>query len=150
MNATTRSQAPGVSASASTNQRSATLTGLTEAAGRVLLAQLFLLAGISKLGAYSTTAAYMASVGVPAALLPLVIATELGGSIAIILGWKTRAAAALLAGFSLLTAVVFHNNFADQTQMIMFLKNVAIAGGFLLLVARGAGAVSLDGRRARS
>jgi putative oxidoreductase len=88
-------------------------------------------------------------VGVPAALLPLVIATELGGSIAVILGWKTRAAAALLAGFSLLTAVVFHNNFADQTQMIMFLKNVAIAGGFLLLVARGAGPVSLDGRRAK-
>jgi putative oxidoreductase len=149
MNATTRSQVPGVSASASSNQRSTTLTGLTEAAGRVLLAQLFLLAGLSKLGAYSTTAAYMASVGVPAALLPLVIATELGGSVAIILGWRTRAAAALLAGFSLLTAVVFHNNFADQTQMIMFLKNVAITGGFLLLVARGAGAVSLDGRRTR-
>jgi putative oxidoreductase len=149
MNTSTGAQPRVVSDSVSINKRNPALAGVTEAAGRVLLAQLFLLAGLSKLGAYSTTAAYMASVGVPAALLPLVIATELGGSIAIILGWKTRAAAALLAGFSLLTAVVFHNNFADQTQMIMFLKNVAIAGGFLLLVARGAGPVSLDGRRAK-
>jgi len=129
--------------------RNDTLKNLTEASGRVLLAALFLLAGVGKLGAYHATAAYMASVGVPGVLLPAVIATELLGSIAIILGWKTRVVALLLAGFSVLTALAFHNNFADQTQMIMFLKNFSIAGGFLLLVANGPGALSIDRRPAK-
>jgi putative oxidoreductase len=92
----------------------------------------------------------MSSAGVPGALLAAVIAVELLGSLAVIVGWKTRVAAALLAGFSLLAAFLFHNNFADQIQMIMFLKNVSIAGGFLLVVAKGAGAVSLDRRSERS
>jgi putative oxidoreductase len=108
-----------------------------------------LLAGIGKLSASSATAAYMTSAGVPRALLPAVIVIELGGALAIILGWKTRVVAALLAGFSVLTALIFHNNFADQIQMIMFLKNVSIAGGFLLLVAHGAGPLSLDRRSSR-
>jgi putative oxidoreductase len=81
---------------------------------------------------------------VPGALLPLVVATELLGALAIVLGWKTRVVAFLLGGFSLLSALIFHNNFGDQTQMIMFLKNVSIAGGFLLLVANGAGPLSID------
>lgn len=148
MNASPQAAAGSSSASASITKR-ATLSGLTEAAGRVLLALLFLLAGGSKLGAYSATVAYMASAGVPGALLPAVIATELGGALAIILGWKTRAVAALLAGFSVLTALIFHNNFADQIQMIMFLKNISIAGGFLLLVANGAGPLSIDRRFAK-
>ena len=135
-----------LSAAATINQRSTTLESSAELVGRVLLASLFLLSGVSKLGAYGATAAYMSSAGVPGALLPAVIAVELLGSLAVIVGWKTRAAAALLAGFSLLAAFLFHNNFADQIQMIMFLKNVAIAGGFLLLVANGAGAISLDRR----
>jgi putative oxidoreductase len=137
------------SASASTTRRHGALTNLTEASGRVLLALLFLLAGVGKLGAYNATAAYMSSVGVPGRLLPAVIATELLGSLAIILGWKTRAVALLLAGFSVITALIFHRNFADQIQMIMFLKNISIAGGFLLLVANGAGPLSLDRRFAR-
>lgn len=87
--------------------------------------------------------------GVPGALLPAVIATELLGSLAIILGWKARVAAFLLAGFSVLTALIFRNNLADQTQMIMFFKNLSIAGGFLLLVVNGAGPLSLDRRFAR-
>jgi putative oxidoreductase len=91
----------------------------------------------------------MASVGVPGALLPAVIATEALGALAIILGWKTRVAAALLAGFTVLTAVTFHTHFADQIQMIMFWKNISIAGGFLLLVVHGAGPISLDARSAR-
>lgn len=66
------------------------------------------------------------------------------GAIAIILGWQTRITAFLLASYSLLAAVVFHSNFADQIEMIMFLKNVSIAGGLLLLVANGAGPLSLD------
>jgi putative oxidoreductase len=137
------------SASASITRRQGALTNLTEASGRVLLALLFLLAGVGKLGAYNATAAYMSSVGVPGRLLPAVIATELLGSLAIILGWKTRAVALLLAGFSVITALIFHSNFADQIQMIMFLKNISIAGGFLLLVANGAGPLSLDRRFAR-
>jgi putative oxidoreductase len=134
---------------ASISTRHEALKNLTEASGRVLLALLFLLAGVGKLGAYNATAAYMSSVGVPASLLPAVIAVELLGSLAIIVGWKTRAVALLLAGFSLVTALVFHKNFADQIQMIMFLKNISIAGGFLLLVAHGAGPVSIDRRFAR-
>ena len=117
-----------------------------ELAGRILLSAMFLLSGIGKLASYSATAGYMAAAGVPAALLPLVIATEIGGALAIILGWNTRLAAFLLAGFSLLAALMFHNNLADQLQMIMFLKDVAITGAFLLLVANGAGPWSLDRR----
>jgi len=139
-----------LSAAATINQRNTTLESSAELVGRVLLGSLFLLSGLSKLGAYGATAAYMSSAGVPGALLPAVIAVELLGSLAVIVGWKTRVAAALLAGFSLLAAFLFHNNFADQIQMIMFLKNVSIAGGFLLLVAKGAGPVSLDRRSERS
>jgi len=137
------------SPAASITTRHEALKNLTEASGRVLLALLFLLAGVGKLGTYNATAAYMSSVGVPASLLPAVIAVELLGSLAIIVGWKTRAVALLLAGFSLVTALVFHKNFADQIQMIIFLKNISIAGGFLLLVAHGAGPLSLDRRFAR-
>ncbi len=123
-----------------------TVQKVSELAGRSLLSVLFLLSGAGKIGAYVGTAAYMSSVGVPAALLPAVIATEVLGALAIILGWQTRIIAFLLAGFSLLSALIFHSNFADQIQTIMFLKNVAIAGGFLLLVANGAGPLSLDRR----
>ena len=126
-----------LSAAATASQRNSKLESSAELVGRVLLGSLFLLSGLSKLGAYGATAAYMSSAGVPGALLPAVIAVELLGSLAVIVGWKTRVAAALLAGFSLLAAFLFHNNFADQIQMIMFLKNVSIAGGFLLLVANG-------------
>jgi len=119
---------------------------LAELFGRLLLSALFLLSGVGKLGAYSGTAAYMASVGLPPVLLPIVIATEVLGALAIITGWQTRITALLLAGFSLLTAAIFHRNFGDQIQTIMFLKNISIAGGFLLLVAHGAGPLSLDRR----
>ena len=149
MNSITTVSAPGPSASSSINKRNATLAGSAEAAGRFLLALLFLLSGLGKLGAYGATAAYMSANGVPGALLPAVIAIEVLGALTIILGWKTRVSAVFLAGFSVLTALTFHNNFADQIQMIMFFKNLAIAGGLLLLVANGAGPLSLDGRAAR-
>lgn len=143
----TFSKAATLSSGASDAQkRTATLRGIAEISGRFLLALLFLLSGLGKLGAYGTTAAYMTAGGVPGALLPAVIATEVLGALAIIAGWKTRAAALLLAAFSLLTAFIFHNNLADQTQMIMFFKNIAIAGGFLLLIANGPGPLSLDWR----
>lgn len=114
--------------------------------GRVLLATLFLLAGVQKIGAYEGTLAYMASQGVPGVMLPLVIALEVLGALAIIVGWHTRLVAFLLAGFSLLSALLFHFKPDDAVQMTMLLKNVAIAGAFLLLVAHGAGAYSVDNR----
>jgi putative oxidoreductase len=123
-----------------------TFKGASELAGRILLSALFLLSGLGKIGAYAGTAAYMSSAGVPGALLPVVIATEVFGAVAIIVGWQTRVSAALLAGYSVLAALIFHTHFADQIEMIMFLKNVSIAGGFLLLVANGAGPLSLDRR----
>jgi len=149
MNTSPSVPADGLSASASVNKGNAALANAAELSGRFLLVLLFLLSGIGKLGAYSSIAAYMSAAGVPSALLPAVIATEILGSLAIVLGWKTRVVAFLLAGFSLLTALTFHNNLADQTQMIMFFKNLSIAGGFLLLVANGAGSLSLDRRASR-
>jgi putative oxidoreductase len=123
---------------------SGTLQKSSELAGRILLAAIFLISGLGKIGTYSAIAGYMASLGVPGALLPAVIALEVAGAIAIIVGWQTRVTAFLLAGFTLLSAVLFHNNLGDQVQSIMFLKNVAIAGGFLILVAHGAGPLSVD------
>ena len=121
-----------------------------ELGGRILLASLFLLSGLTKMSSYGATAGYMAAMGVPAALLPIVIATEVLGSLAIIVGWHTRIAAFLLAGFTLIAGGIFHNNFGDQIQLIMFLKDVSIAGAFLMLVANGAGPLSVDRRLAAS
>lgn len=115
-------------------------------AGRVLLAAIFLIAGLQKVGGYDGTAAYMASVGVPGALLPAVIALEIGGALAIIAGFQTRLVAILLAGFSGVAALLFHADFADPMQSILFLKNLSIAGGLLALAANGAGAWSIDAR----
>jgi putative oxidoreductase len=118
-----------------------------ELGGRILLASLFLLSGLSKITGYGATAGYMAAMHVSPALLPIVIATEVLGSLAIIIGWHTRIAAFLLAGFTVIAAILFHNNFGDQTQMIMFLKDISITGAFLMLVANGAGPLSVDHRR---
>ena len=120
-----------------------------EFVGRVLLVVLFLMSGLGKISAYDATAGYMASMGVPSTGLPAVIVLEVLGAAAIILGFKTRIVAALLAGFTLATGLLFHNNFADQMQMIMFLKNVSITGAFLMLVANGPGAFSIDAKSAK-
>jgi putative oxidoreductase len=117
-------------------------------AGRALIAAIFLVAGLGKITGYAGAQGYMAAMGVPAVLLPLVIALEVGGSIAIILGYHTRLVAFLLAGFCIVSALIFHHALGDRTQFVMFMKNFAIAGGFLLLVARGPGEWSLDARRA--
>ena len=122
------------------------LNPLFDLAGRILMAVLFVPAGYSKITGYSGTAGYMESIGVPGILLPLVIIVELLGGLAILLGWQTRIAAFLLAGFCLVAALLFHFQPADQMQMILFTKNLAIAGGLLFLVANGAGALSLDAR----
>lgn len=121
----------------------------TELFGRILLGLLFLISGFGKITGYAATVGYMASKGVPGALLPLVIVTELLGALAIASGWKTRLVASLLAGYSVLAALLFHMNFANPVEAVMFLKNLSIAGGFLLLVVHGAGGYSLDARKAR-
>ena len=115
--------------------------------GRILLAAMFVLSGFTKISAYSGTQQYMEAFGVPGALLPLVILLELVGGLMIAAGFFTRITALALAGFTLISGIIFHANFGDQMQMIMFLKNLSIAGGFLMLVAFGPGALSIDARR---
>lgn len=114
--------------------------------GRFFLAIIFFMSGLSKLTQYAGTQGYMEAMGVPGALLPLVIATEAIGGLAIILGWKTKYAAVALAGFSVLSALFFHADFSNQAEMNNFMKNLAIAGGFLMLFAQGPGAYALDNR----
>ncbi|MCE9686440.1 MULTISPECIES: DoxX family protein [Shewanella] len=118
---------------------------------RVLLAHIFLLAGIGKLGAgYAGTQGYMESMGLPGALLPLVILLEIVGGLALIAGFFTRWVALALAGFSIVAALIFHSNFGDQMQMIMFMKNFAMAGGLLMLYVHGAGEFSVDAKAKRA
>lgn len=114
---------------------------------RAMLGAIFLVSGVGKIGAYAATQGYMEAMGVPGALLPAVIALEIAAPLALVAGVEARAAAFLLAGFSLLSAVLFHGDLADQMQQIMFLKNVAIAGGLLMIVAGGPGAFSFGARR---
>ena len=115
--------------------------------GRILLAIMFVLGGYQKIGGFTGTQQYMEAFGVPGILLPLVILLELGGGLLIVVGFMTRWVSLAIAGFTLVAAAIFHNNFSDQMQVIMFLKNLGIAGGFLILAAHGAGAWSLDARR---
>ena len=117
---------------------------VTTLIARILMAHIFLIAGVNKIFGYAGTQGYMESVGVPGMLLPLVIVLEIGGALALIVGWQTRWAAYALAAFSILSALIFHSNFAEQMQMILFMKNVAMAGGLLLLAVHGAGAYSLE------
>jgi len=114
--------------------------------GRVFISLIFIVTGIGKITGYSGTAAYMDSMGIPGMLLPLVILLEVGGGLAILLGFKTRLVAFLLAGFCVLSALIFHFDFDNQMQSLMFMKNIAIAGGFLFLVAFGPGKYAIDNR----
>ncbi|HHJ34575.1 MAG TPA: DoxX family protein [Gammaproteobacteria bacterium] len=118
-----------------------------ELLGRILLGHIFLLAGLSKLGeGYAGTAGYMESMGVPGGLLPVVIVLEIIAGLMVITGFKVKWAAYALAGFSVVAGIIFHSNFADQIQMILFMKNISIAGGLLLLSVHGAGVLSLDNK----
>jgi len=115
-------------------------------AGRILLAALFLLSGFSKLAAPAATQGYIAAMGLPAPFLAYLAATavEIIGSVLLIAGFKTPIVAFGMAVFTLLTAVLFHANFADQNQMIHFMKNISIMGGLLQVAAFGAGRFSID------
>lgn len=113
-------------------------------AARLLAAWIFISAGLGKTGAaYAGTAGHMESVGLPGALLPLVILLEVGGGLALVAGFQTRLAALALAIFSIVSAFVFHSA-ADPMQQIMFMKNLAMAGGLLAFTVFGAGRLSLD------
>jgi putative oxidoreductase len=114
--------------------------------GRALLAAVFILAGINKMQGYEATANLMEQFGVPAILLPGTIALEILGGLAVFAGFYARLAAIPLALFTLASALIFHSNFADDVQLAMFLKNLAITGGFLLLFAHGPGAWAVNDR----
>ena len=112
---------------------------------RLLASAIFIGAGFSKLGAgYAGAQGYMASVGLPGELLPLVIALEMGGGLALLLGFQARLVAFALSVFCIVSGVLFHSG-ADPMQQIMFMKNLAMAGGLLAFTLFGAGRVSLDG-----
>ncbi len=112
--------------------------------GRILIALIFVMAGFTKIMHYDATVADMLAHGIPGMLLPVVIATEVLGGLAIIVGWQTRLAAFALAGFSIVTALLMHNDPNSQVEGIMLMKNLSIAGGFLFLFANGAGPLSFD------
>ncbi|MDP1637225.1 MAG: DoxX family protein [Candidatus Nitrotoga sp.] len=112
---------------------------------RLLASAIFISAGFSKLGAgYAGAQGYMASVGLPGELLPLVIALEIGGGLALLLGFQARLVAFALSVFCIVSGVLFHSG-TDPMQQIMFMKNLAMAGGLLAFTLFGAGRMSLDG-----
>lgn len=117
--------------------------------GRVLIAAIFLLSGAAKLADPAATIAYIDSAGLPLGLVAFggAVLVEMGGGLALVLGYRTRLVAAALALFSLLTALAFHSALSDQNQFIHLFKNVAMAGGLMQVVAFGAGRFSLDARR---
>jgi putative oxidoreductase len=119
--------------------------------GRLLIGLPFAMSGFGKLAAYGQTTAMIAAVGLPLPPLAYAVAVtiELGGGLLLVAGYQVRHVAIALALFSIATAVSFHSNFADQNQMIHFLKNVMMAGGLLQIAAFGAGAISLDNRHSR-
>lgn len=123
--------------------QSPNLTNLSLLAGRAMLAAMFIMAGVGKIAGYGGTAAYMESFGLPGLLLPAVIALEVGGGLAILLGLQVRLTALMLGGFTLLAAAIFHSDFSQPMQSILFTKNIAIVGAFLLLFAQGPGEWSL-------
>jgi putative oxidoreductase len=117
--------------------------------GRLLIGLPFAMSGLSKLAAYGPTTALIVAAGLPVPPLAfaVAVAVELGGGLLLVFGYRVRLAALALAAFSVATALSFHTNFADQDQMIHFLKNVMLAGGLLQIAAFGAGALSIDNRR---
>lgn len=121
----------------------------TELLGRILLGLLFVLEAFAKLWSYEEAQSYMTAFGVPPVLLPAAVALELGAGAMIILGWQTRLAAIALAVFCAVLALIFHTDFSNTNEVVHFQKDFALAGAFLVLFSRGAGAWSFDARRGR-
>ena len=120
------------------------MTNILDLLGRILISVLFLLNGIFKMSNYDGTIGWMESFGIPGIFLVPAIILEIAGPVLIIIGYKTKLVAGLLSLFCIATAVIFHNDFADQMQFTSFLKNIALAGGFLILFVNGAKGLSLD------
>ena len=129
------------------NTTSHPLAATTDLLGRILLALIFIVSGFGKVTGYADTQGYMEAFGVPGMLLPLVIAAELGLGIVLVIGYRTRLAAAGLAAFTLLTGLIFHFDLGDPGEQIQLMKNLAITGGLMIVALHGAGAWSLDGKR---
>ena len=120
------------------------MTKILDLIGRIFISSVFLLSGFNKLGNYDGTIGWMESFGLPGFLLVPAIILEIFAPILIIIGYQTRIAASSLSLFCLATAVIFHTDFSDQMQLIAFMKNLALAGGFLFLVVNGAKGYCLD------
>ena len=119
---------------------------ILEFIGRIFISLIFLIAGIGKIFNYEGTIGYMESFGIPGYLLIPAIIIEILFSLVVIIGYKTKLAAIILALFTISLAIIFHTDFSNQMQLMSFLKNFAIAGGFLIIFARGAGKYSIDQR----
>ena len=115
--------------------------------GRLLIANIFLIDGINKISYYEGVAEWMFLKGVPEYLLPLVILLEIGGALAIILGWRVKLFSLLFFVFWILTAIILHSDFTNNMDKVIFMKNMSMAGGFLFLFLHGGGDFSLDKRR---
>ena len=122
------------------------MANIADLIGRILISALFLLNGIFKISNYDGTIGWMESFGMPGILLIPAIILEIVGPVLIIIGYKTKLAAGLLSLFCIATAFIFHNDFANQMQLTSFLKNIALAGGFLILFVNGAKGLSLDNK----
>jgi putative oxidoreductase len=122
------------------------MTNILQLIGRIMLASIFVIAGLGKIADPTGTTAYMQSVGLPGILLWPTIALEVLGGLAIMVGYQVTYAAFALSGFSVLAALLFHTHFSDQMQMILFMKNIAMAGGLLLLSVGGTTGFSIDNR----
>jgi putative oxidoreductase len=122
------------------------MANISDLIGRILISALFLLNGIFKISNYDGTIGWMESFGMPGILLIPAIILEIAGPVLIIIGYKTKLAAGLLSLFCIATAFIFHNDFANQMQLTSFLKNIALAGGFLILFVNGAKGFSLDNK----
>ena len=120
------------------------MTKFFDLIARISISILFLLNGIFKINNYEGTVGWMESFGLPGILIFPAIILEIVGPILIIIGYQTRIAAAALSLFCIATAIIFHNDFSDQMQLTAFLKNIALAGGFLFLVVNGAKGYCLD------
>ena len=122
------------------------MNNILDLLARILISTLFFLNGIFKINNYDSTIGWMESFGMPGIMLIPAIILEIAGPILIIIGYKTKLAAGLLSLFCISTAVIFHNDFTDQMQFTSFLKNIALAGGFLILFVNGAKDFSLDNK----
>ena len=125
------------------------LAGVVPLLGRILMSILFFVSGVGKISAPDATIGFIASVGLPLPQLGLVIAVfvEIVCSVALVLGYRTRLVAAIFAAYCLATAIFFHTHFADQNQFIHFFKNISMMGGFIQIIAFGAGTISIGAKR---